>query len=184
MLAAVLVSPHQFELQERPVPAPGPGELLVKVSRCGVCGTDLHIFHGHYSADTLPLVPGHEFVGIVAATGSARSAFTPGQRVVADINIGCGHCFYCRRNEILNCSEMQQLGIHRDGAFADYVVVPERLAIGVPDHLPDEIAALTEPLACVVRGAKKIGLRFTESVLIAATMDQPLTIFVQPQFLA
>lgn len=166
MRAAVLVAPHRIEIEQRPIPAPGPGEVVIRVERCGICGTDLHIYNGHYSADRLPLVPGHEFAGRIASLGAGVAGLAEGQKVIADINIGCGHCFYCRRNEILSCASVEQLGIHRDGAFADYVRVPARLVIPLPDDMPFEIAALTEPLSCVVRAARRSRLQLAESVLV------------------
>jgi threonine dehydrogenase-like Zn-dependent dehydrogenase len=85
---------------------------------------------------------------------------------VADINIGCGTCYWCRRNEILNCPTMTQVGIGRDGAFAEFVSVPARLVIPAPDGVTDAVLALTEPVACVVRAARKSGVGFGQSVVI------------------
>lgn len=166
MRAAVLTEPRHIDLREVERPRCGPADAVIQVNRCGICGTDVHIFNGHYSADRLPMVPGHEFAGTVVEVGAEVRGLREGQRVIADINIGCGTCFYCRRNEILNCPDMAQLGIHRDGAFAEFVQVPARLVIPIPDGMPFEIAALTEPLACVVRAAKKSDIRFAESVLV------------------
>ncbi|NQV82117.1 MAG: alcohol dehydrogenase catalytic domain-containing protein [Alphaproteobacteria bacterium] len=166
MQAAVLVAPGRFEIEHRPIPRPGPGEALIKIARVGICGTDLHIFHGHYAADHLPMVPGHEFTGTIAALGPGGTGLTLGGKAVVDMNIGCGQCFWCRRNEILNCPEMQQMGITMDGAFVEYIVVPARLVIPAPDHVPDELLALTEPLACVVRAARKAQVTFGQSVVV------------------
>lgn len=166
MKAAVLTAPKKFEIQQVPVPAYGDDEVLIRVTQCSICGTDVHIYNGHYSRDKLPLIPGHEFTGEILAVGRNVSTLTPGQRVIADINIGCGHCFYCRRNELLNCPEIRQLGIHTNGAFAEYVAVPARLVIPFGDAIPDNIACLTEPFSCVVRASKKIGLKIAESVVV------------------
>lgn len=148
------------------MPEVGPEDALIRVSRTGICGTDMHIFHGHYAADRLPLIPGHEFCGVIAEVGAKVSHLTKGQRVVADINIGCGTCYWCRRNEILNCPTMVQVGIGRDGAFAEYVAVPARLVIPAPDTVSDAVLALTEPVACVVRAARKAQVGFGQSVVI------------------
>ena len=166
MKAAVLVEPRRLELREVPLPAVGPDDVLIKVERCGICGTDLHMFNGHYAADQMPIIPGHEFSGTVTDTGVNVRGFPVGTSVVADINIGCGHCFYCRRNEVLNCAEVVQVGISRDGAFAEYVSVPARLVIPVPAEAPFDLLALTEPVACVVRAARKADIRFGQSVVI------------------
>ena len=166
MRAAVLVAPERFELRDVPVPTLGATDVLIKVQRCGLCGTDVHIFKGHYSADRLPLVPGHEFSGHVAAIGPGVRGITLGQVVTADINIGCGHCFYCRKNEILNCPEMAQLGIHIDGGLAEYVRVPASHIVPIPAGTSVELGALTEPVSCIVRAVKRSRLRLGESVLI------------------
>lgn len=166
MKAAVLVAPGRFELREVPVPQPGPTDVLIRVRRCGLCGTDIHIFKGHYSADRLPLIPGHEFSGHIAAMGAQVRGLAIGQAATADINLGCGQCFYCRKNEILNCPSMVQLGIHVDGGLAEYVRVPASHVVPIPDGTPVEIGALTEPVSCIVRAVKRSRLRLGESVLI------------------
>ena len=166
MRAAVLVEPGRFDLRHVPRPEPDREEVLVRIARTGICGTDIHIFNGHYAADKLPMIPGHEFTGHVAAWGKAVSGFAEGQPVVVDMNIGCNRCYWCRRNEILNCPEMQQMGITMDGAFADYIAVPARLVIPAPDDTPAEVLALTEPLSCVVRAARKAKVTFGQSVVV------------------
>ena len=166
MQAAYLVEPGRFELREVPIPRPGPGEAVIRIDRCGICGTDIHIFHGTYSADKLPLIPGHEFTGTVAELGEGEDRLQIGARVVVDTNIGCGTCYWCRRNEILNCPSMAQMGIHIDGGFAEYLKVPARLVIPASGQTPPEVLALTEPLACVVRCARKSQVTFGQSVVI------------------
>lgn len=166
MRAAVLVEPKKFEIRTVPIPEIEADDVLIRVERCGICGTDLHMFNGHYAADQLPIIPGHEFSGRIAAVGSNIAHLEIGAKVVADINIGCGNCFYCRRNEILNCAEVRQVGISRDGAFAEYVSMPAHLVIPAPADAPFDLLALTEPVACVVRAARKADVRFGQSVLI------------------
>ncbi len=166
MRAAVLVEPGRFEIEERPRPEPGRGEALIKITRTGICGTDMHIFHGAYAADKLPMIPGHEFTGHVAGLGSGVTGLKEDQPVVVDMNIGCNSCYWCRRHEILNCPEMQQMGITIDGAFAEYLAVPAQLVIPAPGTVPAEVLALTEPLACVVRAARKARVTFGQSVVI------------------
>ena len=166
MRAAVLVAPRRFELREVPLPEVGPEDALIRVTRTGICGTDVHIFNGQYAADRLPMVPGHEFCGTVAAVGGNVRHLAIGQTCVADINIGCGTCFWCRRNEVLNCPSMVQVGIGRDGAFADYVALPARLVIPAPDTVAPEVLALVEPVACVVRAARKARAGFGQSAVV------------------
>ncbi|MGR3825250.1 MAG: zinc-dependent alcohol dehydrogenase [Salipiger marinus] len=166
MQAAVLTAPGRFTLQTRPVPVPGPGEALIRVTRVGICGTDLHIFHGRYAADSLPMVPGHELAGRIAALGPGVTGLEAGAKAVLDMNIGCGHCYWCRRNEILNCPQMRQIGITADGAFAEYLLVPARLVLPAPERVPDAVLALTEPVACVVRAARKAQVGLGQSALV------------------
>ena len=166
MRAAVLVEPGRFEVRHVEKPKPQPGEILVRIARTGICGTDMHIFHGNYAAENLPMIPGHEFTGHVAELGQGVPGPTIGQPVVVDMNIGCGQCYWCRRNEILNCPDMQQLGITMDGAFAEYIAVPARLVIAAPERTPAEVLALTEPLSCVVRAARKAQVTFGQSVVV------------------
>lgn len=166
MLAAVLVAPERFELRQVPVPEIAAGEVLLRVRRCGLCGTDIHIFKGHYSADRLPLIPGHEFSGHVVRVGSAVRDIAVGSAVTADINLGCGQCFYCRKNETLNCPSIAQIGIHTDGGLAQYLKVPASHLVAIPRQTPVALGALVEPVSCIVRALKKSRLRIGESVLI------------------
>ncbi|MEP0520405.1 MAG: alcohol dehydrogenase catalytic domain-containing protein [Hyphomicrobiales bacterium] len=166
MKAAVLKEPGRFAIESKPVPIPDHGEVVIKVHRVGICGTDVHIFNGHYAAENLPMVPGHEFSGTVHTVGANVTRLRKSQNVVVDINIGCGTCFWCRRNEILNCPEMNQLGITMDAAFCEFIAVPQRLVIPAPAHIPHDVLALTEPLACVVRAARKAQAFFGQSAVV------------------
>jgi L-iditol 2-dehydrogenase len=166
MRAAVLTEPGRFEVRDVPRPEPDRGEALIKIARTGICGTDMHIFHGAYAADKLPMIPGHEFTGHVAGLGPDVTGLREGQPVVVDMNIGCNSCYWCRRHEILNCPEMQQMGITIDGAFAEYLAVPAQLVIPASEAIGPEVLALTEPLACVVRAARKAHVTFGQSVVI------------------
>ena len=166
MVAAVLRQPGRFELEEVAVPALGRNEVLVKVAHCGICGTDIHIFHGRYAAESLPMIPGHEFTGTVAAVGTAVAHVEVGAKVVADNCKACGHCYYCRRNQLLNCAEICQIGIGCDGGFAEYVVVPEHLVLATEADLSFAELAMVEPIACVVRSAKANKFSLGESVVV------------------
>ena len=166
MLAARLVAPKSFEVTQVPIPGFRDDEVLIAVQRCGICGTDVHMYNGHYAADRLPLIPGHEFSGTIAAIGPAVEGLRPGQKVVVDINMGCGHCFYCRHNQILNCAEMSQIGITRDGGFAEFLSVPSRFVIPASEGADFDVLALTEPVACVVRAARRSGASFGQSAVV------------------
>jgi 2-desacetyl-2-hydroxyethyl bacteriochlorophyllide A dehydrogenase len=166
MRAAVMINPGEIVVKDYDVPRIGNDEVLIRVKYCGICGTDIHIYNGVYSREFLPLIPGHEFVGHIAATGEAVTDFKENELVTADINMSCGKCFYCRRNAPLMCKEMKQLGIHTNGAFAEYVAVPANYVYRLPSDLPVENGAFIEPISCVVRAYRKGGLTFANSVVI------------------
>jgi propanol-preferring alcohol dehydrogenase len=131
---------------ERPLPTPGQGEVLVAVSVCGVCRTDLHVRDGDLAPHRVPVVPGHEVVGTVAGVGPGVARFAEGDRVgVAWLRHTCGECAWCRRGEENLCPESRYTGWDEDGGYAEYTLVPAAFAYDVPADLPDEQAA---PLLC------------------------------------
>lgn len=166
MRAAVLHAANDLRFEEVVRPEPGPDEILLRVHRCGICGTDSHIVKGRFPAPNLPLIIGHEFAGEVAAVGAGVGYIKEGDKATADINIACGHCWYCRNNQKLFCPEVRQLGVHAHGGMADYVVVPAKNVYVLPANMPYDHAAFIEPLACAIHGQKRIGVEVGESVLI------------------
>lgn len=164
MQAARIVRPHQAEVVEVADPAPGPGEVLIRVETAGVCGTDVHIYLGEYEA-AYPIIPGHEFAGTVAAVGEGVARFRVGDRVTADPNISCDRCSACQRNEPNQCLEPQAVGVTRAGAFARYVSVPEGNVFSI-GSLPFAHAAFVEPLACVVWGLQRVRVEPGDAALI------------------
>lgn len=166
MQAAVLHSANNLRFEEVKRPEPGPGDVLLRVHRCGICGTDSHIVKGRFPAPNLPLIIGHEFAGEVAAVGAGVHYVKEGDRATADINIACGHCWFCRNNQKLFCAEVRQLGVHDHGGLADYVVVPARNIYVLPASMPFDHAAFIEPLACAIHGQKRIDINVGETVLI------------------
>jgi len=148
MRALVIEAPQQAVSREVPMPVPGPGEVLIRVAAAGLCGTDLHIYRGEYMAH-YPIIPGHEFSGMVAACGLGVDDLAPGQRVTADPNVFCHQCVYCRRQMHNQCLNLRAIGVNTDGAFAEYVVAPREVVYPIGD-LPFEQAAFIEPLSCVV----------------------------------
>jgi propanol-preferring alcohol dehydrogenase len=135
-----------LELVELPDPAPGPGELLVRVSACAVCRTDLHVLEGELPVRRLPLIPGHQVVGRVEALGAGCHRFAPGDRVgIAWLRHTCGTCLYCRAGSENLCEGSRYTGYHEHGGFAEKAVVPEDFAYPVPEVFSDEEAT---PLLC------------------------------------
>jgi threonine dehydrogenase-like Zn-dependent dehydrogenase len=166
MTAVRLHSPEDLRLDEVPIPDAGPGEVLIRVHRCGICGTDLHITKGNFPAPNLPLVLGHEFSGTVTSIGDGVSDVGVGDRVVVDINISCGHCYFCRRGQKLFCPRVTQLGVHRAGGLAEYVAAPAANVYVLPNSVSLDTAAYVEPLACAIHGQDRIGIRSGDRVLI------------------
>ncbi|KIL35193.1 hypothetical protein SD71_15690 [Cohnella kolymensis] len=165
MLAAVLHKPEDMRLEEVAVPEISENEVLIAVQRCGICGTDPHIFRGHFPVP-FPLIQGHEFSGEVVQIGNAVTSVQVGDKVTADINISCGKCFYCRMGQKLFCNEIVQLGVHVNGAFAQYLKAPEINIYKLPDDMTWEEAAYIEPLACVIRGQQRANITMGSTVAI------------------
>ncbi|MEZ4606173.1 MAG: zinc-dependent alcohol dehydrogenase family protein [Deinococcales bacterium] len=165
MRAAQIVSPKQTRLHRLDVPRPGPDDVIIQVKRAGICGTDIHILHGEYSLAKFPMVPGHEFCGVVSAVGERVSRFKVGDSVTADPNIPCNRCPSCQRNEQNQCQRLEVVGVSRDGAFAEYVSVPEGVVFGIGD-MNFAQGALIEPLACVVWGLKQVQIQTGDNLLI------------------
>ncbi len=155
MRAAVISSPGVVEVSAVADPAPGPREVVVAVSACGLCGTDLHILEGEF-APSLPVVPGHEFAGVVAAVGSAVDEavdkLAVGTRVAVDPSLYCHECHYCRIGHNNLCERWAAIGVSTAGGAAEYAVAPVANCVPLPDHVALADAALIEPLACAVRG--------------------------------
>jgi D-arabinitol dehydrogenase (NADP+) len=164
MQAYVIEAKGWGVVKEVPIPEPGDFEVLIKVMAAGLCGTDAHIFSGEYYS-RLPLIPGHEFAGIIAKTGKNAKRFTEGQPVVADPNIFCEKCHFCRANVQNFCLDFQAVGVTRDGAFAEYVVLPEACLFELGD-IDFAAGALIEPLACVVYGQMRARPQIGDSILI------------------
>jgi 2-desacetyl-2-hydroxyethyl bacteriochlorophyllide A dehydrogenase len=166
MVAAVLHEPGDLRVEEVRKPQAGPGEVLLRVERCGICGTDLHILSGNFPAPNLPLIIGHEFAGTVEAVGAGVSHVGPGTKATVDINIACGVCYFCRVGNKLFCPQVRQLGVHDSGGLAEYVVAPAQNVYPLPAAMPLEHAAYIEPLACTVHGQDRIGIRPGETIAV------------------
>jgi 2-desacetyl-2-hydroxyethyl bacteriochlorophyllide A dehydrogenase len=173
MRAIVLDRPGSFRVAELPDPAPGPGQIVVKVECCGVCGTDLHIMDGEFPPTPYPITPGHEFAGTVAALGRDVSIDLPvGARVAVDPSLYCRYCRRCRSGRDNLCENWAAIGDTVAGAFAEYVAVPAVNAHRLPDGIDGQFGAMVEPLACAVHGLRRLGPVFGDEVLLtgAGTM--------------
>jgi threonine 3-dehydrogenase len=155
-------------LQEVPKPSPGPGDVLIKVHMASICGTDMHIWKWDDWAQKtvpVPLVVGHEYVGRVEAVGANVVEVEPGDRVSGEGHLPCGHCRNCLSGRAHICAKTKGVGVNHPGAFADYLVIPEANVRPVPDQIPEEVAAILDPLGNAVHTALAFDL-VGEDVLI------------------
>ena len=137
------------EIRECPKPVPKADEVLIRVAYTGICGTDIHILHDQFSYWP-PVILGHEFSGVVEETGRAVTGLKAGDRVVGEPhNLACGKCFLCRNGNIQICDSKRSIGWGIDGAFAPYLVMPEKLLHKVSERISLKAAAMAEPCAIV-----------------------------------
>jgi len=160
MKVLLAYAPGELRVVEMEKPKPGPREVLAKVSHCGICGTDIAIYKGvlELGEGNNPIYPvrvGHEWSGVVVETGSETWRLKPGDHVVSDTGYSCGECEYCLKGEYHCCERGRAIGTIRDcwpGAFAEYMLMPERLTFKVPDNVSLDEAALVEPASIGLYG--------------------------------
>ncbi|HZC25405.1 MAG TPA: NAD(P)-dependent alcohol dehydrogenase, partial [Actinopolymorphaceae bacterium] len=170
MRAAVLRGVKDLVVEERPVPVPGPHEVLIRVGAVGTCGSDVHYYeHGRIGDFVVraPLILGHESSGVVVACGAEARRHSPGQRVSLEPGVPCFTCAQCRSGRYNLCPDMRFFATPPiDGAFCEYVVLHEEFAYAVPDKLSDDAAALLEPLSVGVWSARKAAISPGTRVLV------------------
>ena len=167
MKAALIREYGKISLEEVPFPALLPGNLLIKVRYASICGSDQHIFKGEFHPRTqLPLIPGHEFAGIVEAVGEGVQGFSPGEKVTVDPILWCGKCAACQVGHYPACSSLRLIGIDLDGGFGEYVSVPAHTVFKVPEHISDEYAALVEILSIGFHASARGGIKPWDDLLI------------------
>ena len=148
MKALVYTQPNEMQILDRPYPSLEANEVVLKIESVGICGSDMHAFHGHDPRRKPGLVLGHEFAGTVEETSS--SLFSKGQKVTGNPLITCGHCEYCLQGRNNLCANRTMVGMTRPGAFAEYMSIPASSLIAIPSGLSVDAAALTEPAATAV----------------------------------
>jgi L-iditol 2-dehydrogenase len=174
MQAVVYRGVNDMRVETVPVPAIGPGELLVKVATCGICGTDLKKIHtGSHSA---PRIFGHEMAGTIVEVGEGVTRFGLGERVAVHHHVPCGECYYCRKQTFAQCPLYKKVGATAGfepsgGGFAEYIrvmdwIVARRGVVRIPDGVPFEQAAFVEPVNTVLKGVKLLNLAADDTVLV------------------
>ncbi len=164
MKATFIEEPGIILMKDIPVPLIAESEVLIEVKASGICGTDIHIFRGEYLGG-YPVIPGHEFAGVVAAVGSKVKRIKAGGRVAVEPNIACDNCPACLSNRQNFCDNWKGIGVTLPGGMAQYVAVPEKAVVDIGE-LPFEAGAFVEPLSCVLHGVQKTGFGLADRVLI------------------
>lgn len=164
MKAIQFTGKGEARLAELPIGDLPPGHALVRVKAAGLCHTDIDVLHARYGDGAFPLVPGHEYAGVIEAVASDVTGPTAGDRVAVDPNLPCGTCPACRKGLSNLCRDLKAYGVSHNGGFAEYSIVRAEQVHDIAD-MPFHIAALAEPLACVVNGLDSAGLRDNKPAL-------------------
>lgn len=151
MKAAIITGIDQISVESVPDPTPKSREVVVEVVASGICGTDLHILQGEF-APTLPIIPGHEFSGVIVEVGKDVTEYKVGQKVAVDPSLHCGECFFCKRARGNLCENWGGIGISVPGGAAEFAAAPVKNLYLLPDEIDVRNANLIEPLSCAVRG--------------------------------
>lgn len=171
MKALLLSEYNHLEVKDLPAPVPDPDEILIEVSACGICGSDVHGYDGSTGRRIPPIIMGHEAAGTVVAVGSEVRNFKPGDRVTFDSTVYCGTCAYCVKGEVNLCNQRQVIGVsckefRRPGAFAEYLAVPARIAYRLPDSFSFPHAAMLEAVSVALHGVAVSEMKGLETVLV------------------
>jgi len=154
-----------YAIKEVEIPRPKDDEVLIKVKAVGICGTDIPILKGIREVP-IPLIPGHEFAGDIVEIGSKVKDFKVGDKVTPAIVISCGRCYFCRKGLETLCDNIKETGIHVDGAFAEYVTVPEKVVHRLPDNMTYEQGASIDPVASAYHSVKMASIGSEETVVV------------------
>ena len=168
---------RDVRVEDVPIPRVGPGDVLLRVSWCGICGTDAEEYRdgpvvipatepNALTGQRAPITLGHEFAGVVVEVGPGVEGFAVGDRVAPEICLSCGECWYCSRGDYALCRSWAAIGLHGDGGLAEFVKVPARMCLSLPDAIADDEAALIETTEVAVRAVRKAGIRPGDSVAV------------------
>jgi L-iditol 2-dehydrogenase len=171
MQALVLENVLDLQMRDAPEPALGSQDVLIQVKACGICGSDVHGYDGSTGRRIPPLIMGHEAAGVVARIGAKVNSVSVGERVTFDSTVSCGKCSFCQRGDVNLCDHRQVLGVscgdyRRNGAFAEYVSVPQHIVYSLPESFAYEKAALIEAVSIAVHAAKITGIQPGSSAVV------------------
>ena len=157
MRQAVMTSPGTIEFRQVEPVSPKSDEVLIRIHRIGVCGSDIHVYHGLHPYTGYPVVQGHEVAGVVAGVGSEVKGFSPGDAVVFMPQVTCGECYPCRHGMYHICDHLKVMGFQTDGAAQDYFAVPAQMVIRLPEGISLDLGAMVEPLSVAVHALRRGG---------------------------
>jgi len=157
MLQQVMTAPGVIEFREVPTPEPKAGEALIKMQKIGICGSDIHVFHGKHPFTKYPITQGHEVSGQVAALGPGVTKVRVGQKVTVEPQVVCGKCYLCRHGKYNLCEELKVMGFQTTGAASAYFAVDQSKVTLLPDDMSFEQGAMIEPLAVAVHAIRRAG---------------------------
>lgn len=167
MRAAVIGKANDIRLAKSPPPSLEPGETLIRVSHCGICGSDIHVLKGEHPTARFPVIPGHEFIGeVVDVRGDGSDRLAKGDLVAAQPFFSCGNCEPCAKGRDNVCRSLRFMGVHTNGAFAEYVKAPTRKVYKLPQTINRKLAALAEPVAVAVHDVRRSGLKAGETAFV------------------
>ncbi|HET7347280.1 MAG TPA: alcohol dehydrogenase catalytic domain-containing protein, partial [Acidobacteriaceae bacterium] len=171
MKSLLLEEYGKLAVADLPKPSPGEQEVLVRVAACGICGSDVHGYDGSSGRRIPPLVMGHEASGVVEAVGPGVKEYRSGDRVTFDSTVYCGKCTYCKRGEVNLCDNRQVIGVscgdyRRNGAFAEYIVIPERILYRLPAKMSYPEAAMLEATSVALHAVKVSGVKKGDTALV------------------
>lgn len=171
MKALVLKEYNVINYQDVPEPEYGSDDLLVRIKACAICGSDVHGMDGSTGRRIPPVIMGHEASGIIAEVGTDVKEFAIGDRITFDSTISCGECYYCRKGQINLCDNRRVLGVscddyRQDGAFAEYITIPQRIAYHLPEEISFEQAAMVEPVSIAVHAVNRSAFSLNDTVVV------------------
>ncbi len=166
MKALTYLGPNKVEVREHTLGELQDGYARIRVKYCGVCGSDMGIYHGTHPRAQAPLILGHEFIGTITEIKNGSGRFSVGQRILLYPQISCGTCYACRHDMIFACQTINYFGIDRPGGMAEYADIPEEYLIALPDGISDVAASVVEPLAVTLHAIKKADIAPNSNVLI------------------
>jgi L-iditol 2-dehydrogenase len=166
MLQAVMTAPRKIEFHKVPKPAIKPSQVLIQVKKIGVCGSDIHVYHGLHPNTTYPVVQGHEVAGVIAELGERKQGFSQGDQVVFMPQVTCGTCYPCRHGMYHICDSLKVMGFQTGGAAQEFFAIDADKVLKVSHHVPSDQAAMVEPIAVAVHALSRSGDVKDKNVLV------------------